>query len=143
MTALSYDDIVWACTNLCDLIEFENEALSRHDAITVREIGANKMALTRLYEQSIAPMSDDPALAESFEPEQREELMGLGRRLQSLVEENAMRLKAEMEATQSLMDAMVSAIKTQASNTTHYSRTGAFGGTSTGEPNSLAFNKTL
>jgi hypothetical protein len=143
MTALSYDDIVWACTNLCDLIEFENEALSRHDTVTVRELGANKTALARIYEQSIAPMSDDPALAEALEPEQREELMALGRRLEALVKENAMRLKAEMEAAQMLMDAVISAVKNQSSTTTHYGRSGAFAGQSAGEPNSLAFNKTL
>ncbi|MBF0324012.1 hypothetical protein [Magnetospirillum moscoviense] len=143
MPALSYDDIVWACTNLCDLIEFENEALERHDVATIRELSANKSSLARIYEQSIAPMRDDPSLAEALEPEQKEDLLALGKRLQVLVEENAKRLKIEMEVRQMLMDSMVSAAKANATQTTHYSKSGAFSAAATGEPNSLAFNKTL
>lgn len=54
-TVLNIDDIVWACTNLCELLEFENEALMRHDSRTVRELTDNKTALARIYENAIAP----------------------------------------------------------------------------------------
>jgi hypothetical protein len=143
MTAIPYDDIVWACTNLCDLLEYENEALNLHDAAAVRELADNKIALTRIYEQAIAPMCDDPALAESLEDDQKDELTQLGNRLKTLVEENAIRLRAEMEARQMVMDAMIAAVKSQSTSGTHYGRSGAFGAKSVGEPNSLAFNKTL
>jgi hypothetical protein len=140
---LSYDDIVWASTNLCELLEFENEALSRHDARTVREIAENKAAVARIYENSIAPLADEPELAEGLEPEQKEELLELGKRLKVLVEENARRLRAEIEATQMLMDAMVSAVKANASNTVSYGRAGAYDSAPNGEQNSIAYNHTL
>lgn len=140
---LSYDDIVWACTNLCDLIEFENDALARHDTLTVRELSENKAALARIYEQAVAPMADDPALAEALEPEQKEELLALGERLKHLVEANARALKAEIEATQMFMDAVVGAVKTTSTQTTHYGRAGAFENATTGENNSVSFNQTL
>lgn len=140
---LSYDDIVWACTNLCELIEFENEALGRHDSRTVAEMSENKAALARIYEQAVAPMADEPALVEALEPEQKEELLALGNRLKQLVEENARRIKAEMEATQMFMDAVVNAVKTTSTRTTHYGRAGAFEGTVAGEANSVSFNQTL
>ncbi|CAA7618588.1 flagellar protein FlgN [Magnetospirillum sp. UT-4] len=142
-TALSYDDIVWACTNLCDLIEFENDALARHDSRTVRELAENKAALARIYEQAVAPMAHKPELADALEDDQKEELHGLGHRLKGLVEENARRLKAEMEATQMFMDAVVSAVKQTSTNTTHYGRAGAFENQVAGDNNSLSFNKSL
>lgn len=141
--AIPYDDIVWACTHLCDLLEYENEALARHDSLTVRELSENKAALARIYEQAVAPMAETPELADALEPEQREELTGLGHRLKDLVEENARRIKAEMEAYQMLMDAVVSAVKANTVATVTYGRAGAFEGQTSGEKNSLAFNKTL
>lgn len=142
-TALPYDDIVWACTNLCELLEVENEALAMHDTRTVRELADNKAALARIYEQSVVPMAEDPSLAEALEPEQKEELMALGQRLQTLVEENARKLRAEIEACQTMMDAMVAAVKETAGNTVTYGRAGAFDGHKGPEHNSLSFNQTL
>lgn len=142
-TVLNIDDIVWACTNLCELLEFENEALVRHDSRTVRELTDNKTALARIYENAIAPLADDPHLAETLEPEQKEELTALGLRLKALVEENALRLRAEIDATQMLMDAMVSAVKANTTSSVHYGPAGQYGNQATGEQNSLAFNQTL
>ena len=141
--ALSVEDIVWACTNLCELLEFENEALSHHDARTVRALADNKSALARIYETAIAPLADDPQLAVPLEPEVKEDLMALGIRLKALVEENARRLRAEIEATQMLMEAMVSAVKANSANTVRYGRAGTFQSAPAGEKNSLAFNETL
>lgn len=142
-TTLPYDDIVWACTHLCELLEYENDALARHDSATVRDLSENKEALARIYEQAVAPMADEPQLVETLEPEQREELMALGVRLKDLVEENARRIKAEMEAYQMLMDAVVQAVKTAKTNAVTYGRAGAVEGHASSEANSLSFNQTL
>lgn len=143
MTAIPYDDIVFACTNLCQLLEIENEAIERHDARTVRELAENKAALARLYEQSVMPMADDPQLVETLEDDQKVELKTLGAKLKELVELNARLLRAEIEATQSLMDAMVGAVKSTANNGHTYGRGGTFDMSARGAENSLTFNKTL
>ncbi|MGE5545646.1 MAG: flagellar protein FlgN [Solirubrobacterales bacterium] len=140
---LSYEDLVWCCTNLCDLLEVENEALARHDASTVHELSENKAALARIYEQTVLPLAEDPSLADALEPEQREELTELGRRLQELVEANARMLKAEMEARQRLMDAVVSAVKSNSNQNVTYGRRGAFDSHLGPEANSVSFNQTL
>ncbi len=142
-TVLPYDDIVWACTHLCELLEYENEALAAHDAAAVRELTENKAALARIYEQAVAPMADEPHLVETLEPEQKEELMALGSRLKDLVEENARRIKAEMEAYQMLMDAVVSAVKSTKTTATTYGRAGGMQDHSGSEASSLSFNQTL
>lgn len=141
--AIPYDDIVWACTHLCELIEYENEALAAHDTAAVRELAENKAALARIYEQAVAPMADDPHLVDTLEPEQKEELLSLGNRLKDLVEENARRIKAEMEAYQMLMDAVVSAVKTTKTGTVTYGPAGNVEGHGASEVNSLSFNQTL
>lgn len=142
-TVIPYEDIVWACTHLCELLEYENEALAAHDTTAVRELAENKAALARIYEQAVAPMADEPELVDTLEPEQKEELMGLGNRLKELVEENARRLKAEMEAYQMLMDAVVNAVKTTKTGTVTYGRAGVVEGHAANETNSLSFNQTL
>ena len=141
--SLSIEDIVWACTNLCELLDYENEALAMHDSRSVRELADNKAALARIYENAIAPLADQPELAEALEPEQKEELTALGLRLKGLVEENARRLKAEIAATEMLMDAMVAAVKAHSTSSVSYGPAGQYGGHATGEQNSLAFNQTL
>lgn len=142
-TTVPYDDIVWACTHLCELLEYENEALAAHDAATVRELTENKAALARVYEQAVAPMADEPHLVDTLAPEQKEELLALGNRLKGLVEENARRIKAEMEAYQMLMDAVVSAVKTSKTNSVTYGRAGEVEDHTPGDTNSLSFNQTL
>lgn len=142
-TAIPYDDIVWACTHLCELLEYENEALAAHDVAAVRELAENKAALARIYEQAVAPMADEPHLAEALEPEQKEELLALGNRLKDLVEENARRLKAEMEAYQMLMDAVVQSVKSTKTTSVTYGRAGHMEGHAAGDANSLSFNQTL
>ena len=140
-TTIPYDDIVWACTHLCELLEYENEALAAHDVTAVRELAENKAALARIYEQAVAPMADEPHLAEALEPEQKEELLALGNRLKDLVEENARRIRAEMEACKTFMDVVVNAVKSASTNTAVYGPQGVF--TPPGDGNSMSLNETL
>jgi len=141
---LAYDDLIWVCTNLCELLEVENDALTHHDAQTVRELAANKVALSNLYERSMLPLADDPDSVEALEPEQKEELKALGGRLAQLVAANAMMLRAEMEACRRVLDAMVSAAKELATNTVAYGARGKFEIAQMGcERNALALNRML
>lgn len=141
---LAFDDLIWVCTNLCELLEVENDALTRHDAQTVRDLAANKAALSNLYERSMLPLVDDPDVVETLEPEQKEELKALGARLAQLIAANAMMLRAEMEACRRVLDAMVSAAKELATNTVAYGARGRFE-TAYGaaERNALALNRML
>lgn len=137
-----YDDLLFACTNLCDLLDVENDALLSHDPETVRLLADNKAALARLYEQSVQPLMDEPDLARLLDDDRREMLVAVGTRLNELVETNARRLKAEMEAYQRVMDIMVDAAKKNVTSTTAYGRAGIFDA-SAGTGGSLSFNKAL
>lgn len=142
-TVLPYDDLVWACTNLCELLSFENQALSAHDVQSVREIAENKQALARIYEQAVQPMAEDPSLVDALEPEQRQELAELGQLLKEIVEKNAMLLKAEVAACESLMSAMVSAVKQNSTKTMTYGKSGVLGANPATDINSISLNDTF
>jgi hypothetical protein len=141
---MPYEDLVWVCTNLSQLLEVENDALARHDAETVRQLGESKLALTRIYEQAMGPVVDNPALVEQLTEEQAEELRLLGAQLANLVLANVTMLKAEIECHERVMDVFVEAAKAQTSNTVNYGRGGTFDPfRPAGAQASLAFNKTL
>jgi len=145
ISPLSYDDLAWVCTNLCELIEVENEALRNHDTVTVRELAENKEALARFYEKAVQPMADEPTLLDTLEPEQKDDLKALGARLAGLIAANAMMLKAEMEARERVMGVVVNAVRQQNANTISYGRAGTFDesqGTHS-DRNAIALNKTL
>ncbi|MDO8605315.1 MAG: flagellar protein FlgN [Phaeospirillum sp.] len=139
---IAFDDLIFACTNLCDLLEIENEALANHDPDTVKILTENKLALAKLYEQAVQPLIVTPELAETLEPEQRDELVAVGTRLKELMGINEIRLRAEMEAYQRVMDILADAAKKQATNVTTYGRAGTFDHAS-GVGGSLSFNKSL
>ncbi len=141
-SVIAYDDLVFACTHMCDLLEIENEALASHDPETVKVLAENKAALAKLYERAVQPLVDHPELAEALEPEQREALAAIGLRLHELMTVNSRRLRAEMEAYQRVMDIIVQTAKANATSNTNYGRAGTFD--STGGPGAaLSFNKSL
>lgn len=131
MTALSYDDIVWACSNLCELLETENEALSRHDVAAMRDLAANKAEVVRAYEQAIAPLAAAPGWTDHLPQEQKADLTQLGQRLKDLIEQNLQILQSEMEANQFLMNTLVGAAKSRAATTPTYGPGGIAGGETT------------
>jgi hypothetical protein len=121
---IPFEDLIFACTNLCELLEIENEAISSHDPETVKAVLENKAGLARLYEKSMQPMITSPELAETLEPEQRAELLEVGLRLKDLIEINAMRLMAEIESYQKVMDIVARHAKRESLSTSIYGRNG-------------------
>ncbi len=139
---LSYEDLVWVVSTLCELLEVENDALARHDAQTIRELADNKAALAQMYLKTVLPMIEKPLVLEELTPEQVEELRAKGRQLGQLALENSLKLRAEITACQRVMDTMVKAAKKNAVNTVSYGRKGAFeSAPSEAVRKSLALNK--
>ncbi|CAA7620239.1 conserved hypothetical protein [Candidatus Terasakiella magnetica] len=142
VSPLHYDDLLFACTHLCDLLEIENDALTNHDAETVKVLAENKLALANLYESSVQPLIDDPDLVGTLTTEEREDLAAIGERLKELVEVNARSLKAEMEAYSRVMTVMVEAAKKHATNTVTYGKAGTFD-VNGGPGSAISFNTSL
>ena len=142
--APTIQDLIWVCTTLCELLEIENQALVKHDTATVRELAENKMALTRLYEQTYHSMGPDKEIKEKITPEELATLQELGQRLNKLMTPNALMLKAEIEARKKVMEIFVNAAKKQNENTLNYSKKGHFNALPMArERAALAYNHTL
>ena len=138
------EDLIWVCSLLCELLEIENKALMKHDTATVRELADNKIALTRLYEQTYHSLGTDREIKDRITDEELASLQDLGKRMNQLMLPNALMLKAEIEARKKVMDVFVNAAKKHNQNTIHYSRKGHFDTLSMArERQALAYNHTL
>ncbi len=138
------EDLTWICSSLCDLLEIENAALSRHDAATVGELTENKTALAKLYEKTMLSLEGNPELVKQLSPEEHLALSELGIRLTKLMEQNAIMLKAEIEARQKVMDIFVTAAKAHTKPITSYGKRGSYDDPKAERAStSLTFNKTL
>ena len=140
----TFEDLIWVCGALCDLLEIENAALTRHDAGTVRELTENKNALGKLYEKTLLSLGPDNEVKAHINQDQLIQLHSLGQRLSDLMERNALMLKAEIEARNKVMEVFVNAAKEQSQNTIHYSKKGNFTDLPVArEHAALAYNNTL
>jgi len=124
----AFDDLMFACTNLCELLEVENDALLNHDAETVAALGDRKIALTRLYASYTRGLADLPDSERNFDPEQREELLTVGRQLEELVERNAMLLRAAIDATKTVVDIIAQSVRSSQDPGIVYNRSGTMRG---------------
>ena len=141
---VSVQDLIWVCTTLCELLEIENFALTKHDTATVRELADNKAALTKLYEHTYHSLGSDREIKDKITAEETAHLQELGRRMNKLMTPNALMLKAEIEARKRVMDVYVNAAKKHNENTLNYSRKGNFNPLPvTREHAALAYNNTL
>jgi len=124
----AYDDLMFACTNLCELLEVENDALSNHDAETIAALGDRKVALTRLYASYTRGLAELPDAGRAFNAEQKEELLAVGRQLEELVERNAMLLRAAIDATKTVVDIIAQSVRSTQEPGIVYGRTGTLRG---------------
>jgi len=124
----AYDDLMFACTNLCELLDVENDALSNHDAETIAALGDRKVALTRLYASYTRGLADRPEVARAFNAEQKEELLTIGRQLEELVERNAMLLRAAIDASKTVVDIIAQSVRSSQEPGIVYGRTGTLRG---------------
>jgi len=140
----TFEDLIWVCGALCDLLKIENDALVRHDVDQVRELSENKNALSKLYEKTLLSLGPDKEVKEHITQDQLIQLHDLGQRLSDLMTDNAMMLKAEIEARNKVMSVFVNAAKEHNQNTINYSRKGNFNDLPVArEHAALAYNNTL
>lgn len=139
----SFDDVFWATSNLCELLSYENEMLAQHNGNAISDVAETKAALARMYESAISPLAADPSLTNALAEEQRAELTALALRLKELVEENDRRLRAELETTQALMEAVTAAAKAAAAQCSTYGPDGELDTPIITEPTAKTVDNTI
>lgn len=134
------EDMLLAMNRLSDLLEVENEALTRHRHDVTAAIQDEKTALTRLYVQRLKALAEDTKRLERARAERGDEMRDTAERLTRVSTLNATLLRSAMAATQRFLDAVVSSAR-EIENKPRYQRNGAASPVRTAA--SLSFNQTL
>ena len=142
--SVSIQDLIWVCTTLCELLEIENTALSKHDTATVRQLTENKASLTKLYEKTYMSLGNDKDIKAVITADEMRELQVLGLKLNGLMTANALMLRAGIDARKKVMDIYVNAARKSTENNLNYSKNARFNPYNRGRDRAaLAYNKTL
>jgi hypothetical protein len=121
----------------------ENLVLRRHDAKAAAALQERKQAATRLYHERMRILFRDTEAARTMTLEQRAELVGLARGLDDRVKENAILLKATMDAIDRLFGCINQAAQQRANREVNYSRAGMVAANASPAAASIAFNRTV
>ena len=121
----------------------ENKVLRRHDAQAAAALQERKIAATRLYHERMRALTRDVEAARAMSLEERHELVELARGLDDRVKENAILLKATMDAIDRLFGYINQAAQQKAAREVAYSRAGIVGPSGSPTAASIAFNRTV
>ena len=126
-----------------NVLSEENLVLRRHDAVGVAALQERKLAATRLYNERMRLLSRDAEATRGMTLEQRSELVTLARGLDDRVRENAILLKASMDAIDRLFGCINQAAQQNANKEVNYSRAGMVAANASPSAASIAFNRTV
>lgn len=104
-------NILFVTHELSALLRRENKALAEHSFSPVKEGLERKQALARAYMEQIVAITRNPALVQDLPEEDRQALRKAGSELDELMQENARRLKANIEASERLLASVVNAAR--------------------------------
>ncbi len=121
------NDLIVITNRLADLLARENEALVNRKYSEINEILDEKITLGRVYESRIMGLTDDPAALKEVDADLRDQLRGLGEKVNGLIEENAQLLKIGIEANRRVVNMIAEAVKASVPSAGTYSANGAAG----------------
>lgn len=101
-------------SHLADLLERENHALRGRDSENVTSLLEDKKSLTRAYESRVEGLDEllgDSESVNKLDRELRERMRKIGNKLNVLIEENAMLLRATIDANKRVVDIVAEAVK--------------------------------
>lgn len=135
-------DLLGAVDRLTGVLEQENRALAAGDPEAVRQLGEQKRAACRSYEEAVRALAGDPELALSAPAERaRNQLRAATQRLALAAAENQRRLAAAIAAHKRLLDLVGSAMVALDPNSGIYARGRA--GIGAPPPPALRFDRAL
>ena len=121
------DDLIALSGRLADVLAQENDALRARKPAVVVSLLDHKLALCRAYENRCKLIDEAPTSLNGAGAEGRNRLKGLGETIHGLMEENAVLLRAAIEAHRRIMDVIGEAVRSSKAAANTYSRTGVAG----------------
>ncbi|MCL2672999.1 MAG: hypothetical protein FWF01_01255 [Alphaproteobacteria bacterium] len=96
---------------LCQILERENSALQQHKVAQLKETMADKIRLSDVYAKQFKTLTSDRAAFKAVAMEEKNALIGSASHLNSLMDDNARLIKANMAASKKLLDAIIAEAK--------------------------------
>lgn len=138
------DDLIALSGRLADVLAQENDALRAKKPAVIVSLLDHKLALCRAYENRFKLIAEKPASLNDVDAEGRNRLKGLGETIHGLMEENAVLLRAAIEAHRRIMDVIGDAVRSAKPSANTYSRKGVAGVASRrSEPAPLTLDRSL
>ena len=138
------DDLITLSGRLADVLTQENDALRTKKPAVIVSLLDHKLALCRAYENRFKTMAEAPQSLKEVDVEWRNKLKGLGETIHGLMQENAILLRAAIDAHRKVMDVVSEAVRANKPGAHTYSRKGVAGVASRRpEPTSLTLDRTL
>ena len=119
------NDLIVISNRLVDVLERENEALTERRYSEINEILDEKVTLGRVYESRIMGLSDDDTDLNQADGELRNQLLDLGKKVNTLIEKNSIMLKIGIEANRRVVNLIAEAVKASGPNTGTYAANGS------------------
>ena len=111
-------DLIDITTRLAELLKRENQALRDHDTQEASALLTEKNSLSEVYEDHVQAVMNHSDHLNDIEPSLKERLSSIGEKAKTLIEENAILLRAAIVANQRVMEMVADALSTARKNTT-------------------------
>ncbi len=105
------NDLIVITGRLAELLQRENEALRMRRPKDVHSLLDEKATLSRVYETRYNGIAEYPDIAASADLDVRERLLAMGKKLQSLMDENARLLETAITANRRVVDLIAKAVQ--------------------------------
>jgi hypothetical protein len=126
-----------------EVISAENHLLRAHNPKGVGALQDRKMAALRLYQERLRTLLKDAETIKGMTSEQRGKVKQLVAAMENRAEENALLLRANMDAINRLFEAINTAVHDKLNRDITYSRAGVVNGSLNTNPTAIAFNTTI
>jgi flagellar biosynthesis/type III secretory pathway chaperone len=123
------NELIDITTRLIDLLTKENKALREHDTVEATALLSEKNSLSEVYEEHVEAVMNHSEHLNALEPKLKETLSSIGEKAKTLIEENAILLRASIVANQRVMEMVANALSSARKKVTTYSADGTLGTT--------------
>lgn len=105
------NDLLMITGRLAELLQRENEALRRRRPKDVRDLLDEKATLSRVYETRYAGLTENPDIIAGAGMDVRDRLLSMGRKIQSLMDENTLLLETAIATNKRVVDLIAKAVQ--------------------------------
>ena len=140
-------ELIVISSQLADVLERENSALTRYDRVSLPALLEEKARLGRAYESRMETLGDDANAMAEADPDLGQRLREIGTQVRDLIARNARLLKVAIEANRRVVDLIAEAVKSSTPKPAAYGvrgrATAAAGGRGAPKSRPVSYDRSL